>query len=84
MNHIKNGLAKIISQNCDNLGLISEQILSHCTECTKNQREFMSSNPSTRIPSNRENFPGFLDHATVILFRVGTFAVSFDKWMSMS
>jgi hypothetical protein len=47
-------------------------MLRYCVEATKPTREWMEAHPGKALPKNFRAFPGQLDHATCLTFRVST------------
>lgn len=50
---------------------ITDRIIRHCLESTKKARDFMESNPNKKQPTDYIEFPGKMDHTTVVTFVVG-------------
>eukprot|EP01112_Ceratiomyxa_fruticulosa_P016243 TRINITY_DN4877_c0_g1_i2.p1 TRINITY_DN4877_c0_g1~~TRINITY_DN4877_c0_g1_i2.p1 ORF type:complete len:582 (+),score=124.48 TRINITY_DN4877_c0_g1_i2:1929-3674(+) len=50
---------------------ISNRLIEHCVQVTKKSRDYMESNNGKRIPDNYVDYPGKMDHTTVLAFKVG-------------
>eukprot|EP01105_Mastigella_eilhardi_P014685 TRINITY_DN333_c3_g1_i2.p1 TRINITY_DN333_c3_g1~~TRINITY_DN333_c3_g1_i2.p1 ORF type:complete len:818 (-),score=172.71 TRINITY_DN333_c3_g1_i2:49-2502(-) len=50
---------------------LTNAVLDHCVEITQTSRVYMESNPKAKQPNDPVAFPGKLDHATCVSFRVG-------------
>lgn len=53
---------------------ILERVMEHCERVTRAGREWMESNPGQPLPDDYAKYPGKMDHATCMVFRVGSFA----------
>jgi serine/threonine protein phosphatase PrpC len=49
---------------------ILSKILQHCLSLTHKSREWMITNPNRRLPRDYKQFPGKMDHATAVLFKL--------------
>lgn len=50
---------------------ITDRLINHCLEVTRKAREFMESNPNKKQPTDYIEFPGKMDHTTLVTFIVG-------------
>lgn len=50
---------------------IAHGLMSNALSVTEHHRNYLSQNPSLKAPSDYSLFPGKLDHASVVSFRVG-------------
>jgi len=68
-------LGKLLSQNKTKgteltVSDITNILLAHCREVTQKSRDFMEANSTKRLPSDYFLYPGKLDHATCLAFKV--------------
>lgn len=52
---------------------ITNRIMKYCLHVTGKGRQWMEQNPKEKLPMDYSSFPGKMDHATVIVVRVGEF-----------
>jgi hypothetical protein len=52
---------------------ITSKIMHHCIAVTGRGREWMEQNPKEKLPNDYVKYPGKMDHATVVVLRVGNF-----------
>ena len=55
---------------------IVETLMKHCIETTQSSRDFLASNPNTRLPKDYSRFPGKMDHTTCFVFDISEFEAS--------
>jgi len=53
--------------------LITNRLLKYCMDLTASSREYMEQNPFVALSHDYNKYPGKMDHATCIAFRVGIF-----------
>jgi serine/threonine protein phosphatase PrpC len=53
--------------------LVVEKIVTHCLKTTHACRDFVERNPYTKLPTNVVEYPGLMDHSTVLAINVGAF-----------
>ena len=49
---------------------IVEKLLQYCVDTTKSSREWSEANPNSKLPKDYVQFPGKMDHATVIACKI--------------
>jgi len=49
---------------------IVSTLIAHVEQMTTNAREYLEANPRARVPSDHINFPGKIDHVTVVAFQI--------------
>jgi len=52
---------------------ITSRILKHCLNVTGKGRQWMEQNPKEKLPMDYASFPGKMDHATVVVLKVGNY-----------
>lgn len=52
---------------------VTNRIMKHCLAVTGKGREWMEQNPKEKLPMDYNSFPGKMDHATCVVFKVGDF-----------
>ncbi|KAN0039978.1 hypothetical protein ACTA71_011860 [Dictyostelium dimigraforme] len=51
---------------------ITNKIIDHCSTVTKNAREFMQEFPNKKQPNDYREYPGKMDHTTVVAYKIGS------------
>jgi len=52
---------------------ITNKIMHHCIQVTGRGREWMEQNPKEKLPNDYVQYPGKMDHATVVTIKIGNF-----------
>jgi len=65
-------LAEVINGE-DQVQDICENILDYCFNTTKSSRDFMEQFPDKKLPSNYSQYPGKMDHTTILAVSVGDY-----------
>jgi len=52
---------------------ITNKIMHHCLSVTGRGREWMEQNPKEKLPNDYVQYPGKMDHATVVTIKIGNF-----------
>jgi len=55
----------------DDVSQLVNKLIEHCQIVTEKAREFMENHPNQRQQEDYEQFPGKMDHATVVALRIG-------------
>eukprot|EP01095_Lingulamoeba_sp_RSL-Kostka_P008405 TRINITY_DN2803_c0_g1_i1.p1 TRINITY_DN2803_c0_g1~~TRINITY_DN2803_c0_g1_i1.p1 ORF type:complete len:231 (-),score=75.74 TRINITY_DN2803_c0_g1_i1:87-779(-) len=71
---------KNISKIC--VSDFTSHLVKHVVQLTENSRTFMKNNPNKRLPKDYDNYPGKLDHTTIVAFCCKKVTLSYDEWMS--
>ncbi len=50
---------------------ITRAFIDHCSQITDSMRTFIEQNPGKKVPTDYIAYPGKLDHATSLSFKVG-------------
>jgi len=68
-------LSEIVKKN-KNFSLIDicQHLIQYCWYLTKKSREFMEQFPAKKLPADYAQYPGKMDHTTVVAVRVGMFS----------
>jgi serine/threonine protein phosphatase PrpC len=65
-------LAALLNQNKEKTPFFfTHSLIQHCFKTTLKARDFMEKNPAKVEPNNPVEYPGKMDHATCVAFRVG-------------
>eukprot|EP01091_Cochliopodium_minus_P017988 TRINITY_DN7201_c0_g1_i1.p1 TRINITY_DN7201_c0_g1~~TRINITY_DN7201_c0_g1_i1.p1 ORF type:complete len:1068 (-),score=372.72 TRINITY_DN7201_c0_g1_i1:14-3217(-) len=59
--------------------VLSHAIVRHCTDSTYNGRNWMENNPTLPLPIDYKNYPGKMDHTSVVVMRLDE-SFSFKKY----
>jgi hypothetical protein len=59
---------------------IVNSIVDHCLMTTKSCREFMETNPDSQQPIDYKNYPGKMDHTTMLCIRTGKRTIREQEW----
>jgi len=59
---------------------VCQALTEYCWNSTKRIRKFMAERKG-RVPHDYTEYPGKVDHATAVCFRVGDVSLSYDQWM---
>jgi hypothetical protein len=51
--------------------LINKKLLDYCWTITDTSRKFMVENPTKKLPFDFVQFPGKMDHATIVSLKIG-------------
>jgi len=72
-NYMLKKLKEIIEMN-DNPKEVSQNMINHCVNITSASREFLVENPNSILTNDYVNYPGKMDHATVVSHKIGKIA----------
>jgi len=50
--------------------IVTDRFIQHTQAITKNSRSFMENHPSKKVPEDKILYPGKMDHATCVAFKV--------------
>lgn len=66
------GPKSINQQSKTTCSSIVNKLTNNCLTMTKASRDFMENNPQKKLPKDFKQYPGKMDHSTVIAFKIGS------------